>query len=78
MKIIGEKPLAKDSSGTLLSRIGTLFVKDKVLITLPRMAHFAQRQYYQQIKNVAMEDLEDAVDLKIGRASCRERVFQPV
>ena len=32
MKILGEKIFAKDSEGRLISRIGTMFLRTKVLV----------------------------------------------
>ena len=46
LTVLGKMPLATDSNGKLLSRIGTIFVKDGVLITLPGMTHALQRLYY--------------------------------
>jgi len=74
LHIIGDGPLAQDGSGKLLSRIGTLLVKDRVLITLPRMTHAQQRLHYLKLLGASRtaqdrpppteEDIsEDAVDL---------------
>jgi len=85
LKIIGDAPLARDDNGKLLSRIGTLFVKDRVLVTLPRMTHAMQRMYYYQeyvckrgkVQGESLptkEDVwEDAIDLIIdGSVLIRE------
>jgi len=40
LTILGEHPLKCDAEGKLVSRIGTLFVKDRVLVTWPRK-HFS-------------------------------------
>ena len=48
IELIGGDPLAVDSNGKLVSRIGTLFVNDGVLVTLPRMTHAMQRMHYYQ------------------------------
>ena len=46
LEIIGEPPLATDAEGKLKSRIGSVFPKARVLITLPRMNHALQRIHY--------------------------------
>ncbi len=46
LTLFGEHPLATDAEGKLKSRIGTLFVDARVLVTLPRMTHAMQRLYY--------------------------------
>lgn len=46
LTLFGEHPLAADAEGKLKSRIGTLFVDARVLVTLPRMTHAMQRLYY--------------------------------
>ena len=70
LTVLGEAPLALDSGGKLRSRIGTLFVDDRVLITLPRMTHAMQRLHYLGLHpSVKIDDLEDAVDLIMGEAS---------
>ncbi len=51
LTIIGEHPLALDAEGRLKSRIGTLFVDDRVLVTLPRMTHAMQRLFYRDHLN---------------------------
>ena len=71
--VSGDEPLEVDNNGKLLSRIGTLFVKEKELITLPRMTHALQRLNYlkrenekrmaQGMPDLEPEDLDDAVDL---------------
>lgn len=43
LTIIGEHPLAVGADGKLKSRIGTIFVDARVLVTLPRMTHAMQR-----------------------------------
>ena len=77
LTILGEHPLKCDAKGKLVSRIGTLFVADQVLITLPCMTHAMQRLYYQEQINLKrtkqgdspiseldmMEIWENAVDL---------------
>lgn len=77
LTILGEHPLKCDADGKLVSRIGTLFVKERVLLTWPRMTHAMQRLQYQDQINLArkqrgegplaeaemMDRLEDAVDL---------------
>jgi hypothetical protein len=77
LTILGEHPLKCDEKGKLVSRIGTLFVANKVLVTLPRMTHAMQRLYYQEQINLKrtkqgdspiseldmMEVWENAVDL---------------
>jgi hypothetical protein len=52
LTILGEHPLKCDAKGQLVSRIGTLFVADQVLVTLPRMTHAMQRLYYQEQINL--------------------------
>lgn len=52
LTILGEHPLKCDAKGQLVSRIGTLFVADQVLVTLPRMTHAMQRLYYQEQLNL--------------------------
>ena len=42
MKILGEKIFAKDSEGRLISRIGTMFLRTKGLVT-KRGVHAMQR-----------------------------------
>ncbi len=77
LSMIGEHPLKCDAEGKLVSRIGTLFVADRVLVTCPRMTHAMQRLHYQERINQArqkcgevslseldmMEGWENAVDL---------------
>jgi hypothetical protein len=77
LTILGAHPLKCDAAGKLVSRIGTLFVADRVLVTWPRMTHAMQRLQYQEHINLArqkrgepclseldmMEGLENAVDL---------------
>lgn len=77
LTLIGDQPLATNSSGSLVSRIGTLFPEQRVLITLPGMAHITQRLRYLDhlvaqrkkaglpplSKDEEMGQLEDAVDL---------------
>jgi len=46
LRIIGDAPLATDSRGNLLSRIGSLFPELGVLITLPRTSHTQQRLFF--------------------------------
>ncbi len=43
LQIIGDHPLAAEADGKLKSRIGTLFVDARVLVTCPRMTHAMQR-----------------------------------
>lgn len=50
-EIIGEHPLARDAAGKPKSRIGTLFVEARLLITLPRMTHAMQRFHYRDRVN---------------------------
>ena len=79
MRTIGKEPLARDDNGNLLSRIGTLFVGDRVLVTLPRMTHAMQRLHYLGLVNQERkaqglpladeEDVADAVDLIMEGAS---------
>ena len=79
LRLIGKAPLARDSNGKLVSRIGTLFVKDRVLVTLPLPMHAMQRLHYQKVASAARkaegrspveaEELEDAVDLIMEGAS---------
>ncbi|MCF7708440.1 MAG: hypothetical protein K9N52_06030 [Verrucomicrobia bacterium] len=45
LRIIGEHPLKTNEDGVLFSRIGTIFVSDKVLVTL-RGIHAQQRLHY--------------------------------
>lgn len=45
-RLIGEHPLAKDEDGRLKTRIGTVFPKDKILVTLPGMSHMMLRDAY--------------------------------
>ena len=49
-RIVGEHPLAKDESGRLHSRIGTLFPYRNVLVTLPGI-HATQRIALLEILN---------------------------
>jgi len=51
LKFFGEDPFAVDETGKLKSRIGTLFVSDAALITLPRMTHAMQRLFYRDHLN---------------------------
>jgi hypothetical protein len=43
-RILGGHPLEKDERGRLKTRIGTVFPKDNVLVTLPGMIHAMQRE----------------------------------
>jgi hypothetical protein len=77
LTILGEHPLKSDAKGNCVSRIATLFVKDRVLVTWPRMTHAMQRIHYQEQVNQArvkcgepplseldrMEEWENTVDL---------------
>lgn len=45
IRVLGEHPLAKDSEGKLLSRIGTVFPRSRTLVTLPGI-HAMQRVAY--------------------------------
>lgn len=47
LRIIGERPFARDSRGRLACRIGTLFVPTSTLVTLPG-THFTQRLAYAE------------------------------
>jgi len=51
IQLIGEHPLLKDSDGKLVSRIGTLFTTERVLLTLRGMTHAMQRFHYQKLIN---------------------------
>ena len=51
LEIIGEPPLASGEDGRLKSRIGTLFVEDRALVTLPRMTHAMQRLCFRDLLN---------------------------
>jgi hypothetical protein len=46
LTIFGEHPLETTAEGKLKSRIGSLFVDARVLVTFPRMTHAMQRLYY--------------------------------
>jgi hypothetical protein len=70
LEIIGEHPLAMNAAGKLKSRIGTIFVDSRVLITLPRLTHALQRLFFrdrlntlrlQLGKNALTEEETDAV-----------------
>lgn len=50
LTILGEHPFAKGKDGTLVSRIATLFVKARVLVTLPGV-HATQRLEYSKYLN---------------------------
>lgn len=50
LRILGEHPLAKDATGRLLSRIGTIFPADRVLVTIPG-THATQRIIYCEAVN---------------------------
>lgn len=52
LTIIEEHPLARHSAGELKSHIGTIFVGQRVLITLPGMNHVEQRYFYRDCLNV--------------------------
>ena len=77
--LIGAPPLEVDDNGNLLSRIGTLFLNDRVLITLPGMTHAEQRLHYLKQLNenrkaqgepaIEPEYLDDSVDLIMEGAS---------
>jgi len=89
IRLIGAPPLARDGGGELLSRIGTIFVKDGVLVTLPRMTHAMQRMHYYQelVKNrcaapgealpTEEEVWDDAVDLIMAGSSVVIREESP-
>ncbi|MCL1919802.1 MAG: hypothetical protein FWG50_01795 [Kiritimatiellaeota bacterium] len=88
LTVIGESPLAVDGGGNLISRIGTLFVKARVLITLPLKTHALQRKYYFDLLKEACEAegrpppdegevLVDAVDLIMGNAAVQIREDDP-
>jgi len=47
LKFFGDTPLATAADGKLKSRIGTLFVGESALVTLPRMTHAMQRLFYR-------------------------------
>lgn len=47
-RLIGEHPLAKDASGRLKSRIGTVFPHSNTIVTLPGI-HATQRQAYLEL-----------------------------
>lgn len=47
-RLIGEHPLAKDDSGRLKSRIGTVFPYSNTIVTLPGI-HATQRQAYLEL-----------------------------
>lgn len=51
LTILGEHPLKCDARGKLLSRIGTLFLEDRVLVTWPGMTHAMQRLKYHEKVN---------------------------
>ena len=44
-RIIGDHPLARDPSGKLRSRIGTVFPRSRTIVTLPGI-HAMQRMAY--------------------------------
>lgn len=56
VRIIGDHPLAKDSGGALISRIATLFVRRKDLVTL-RGIHATQRVAYIACLNAERKNL---------------------
>lgn len=49
--LLGEHPLVSDAKGQLISRIGSFFVPDNVLITKPGMTHAMQRLFYRDYLN---------------------------
>ena len=73
LDLIGDEPLKRDGKGNLLSRIGTLFVEDRTLITVGGKTHASQRMEYLRLVNearaakrrkpIVIEQLCDAVDL---------------
>ena len=52
LKIIGDHPLAKNERGDLKSRVGTIFVRSRTLVTLPGI-HATQRIAYVNDQNEA-------------------------
>jgi hypothetical protein len=50
LTLLGEHPLAKDDSGQLRSRIGTIFLRTNTLVTLPGV-HATQRIAYSDFLN---------------------------
>lgn len=51
IRIIGVHPLARDESGRLKTRTGTVFPKDRVVVTLPGISHMMQREAYLDALN---------------------------
>lgn len=49
IRIIGVHPLEKDENGRLKTRIGTVFPKDRVVVTLPGISHMMQREAYLDV-----------------------------
>ncbi len=54
-RLIGEHPLAKDSSGRLISRVGTVFPYADTIVTIPGI-HATQRVAFVEILNREHED----------------------
>ena len=52
LRIIGDHPLAKNERGDLKSRVGTIFVRSRTLVTLPGI-HATQRIAYVNDQNEA-------------------------
>lgn len=49
IRIIGVHPLEKDEGGRLKTRTGTVFPKDRVVVTLPGISHMMQREAYLKV-----------------------------
>jgi hypothetical protein len=51
IRIIGVHPLEKDENGRLRTRTGTVFPRDRVVVTVPGISHMMQREAYLDALN---------------------------